>query len=103
MQRLANVIRMTVPDKRATNPSKSSYGFARMGLGASALSGGGAGYWLTGDPNYIALAAAPLIKGSANLSKGVAATRAAPSTLARRIGNVSRVGVAGGAGYAGGR
>lgn len=103
MKKLANVIRMTVPDKRATNPSKTSYGIARLIGSGGAMGGGGAAYWMTGDPQYIALAAAPLIKGAAGLSKGIAATRATPSVLGLGIGSAARTGVATGAGLAGQR
>lgn len=101
MQKLVNVMKLTVADKRATNPSKSSYGIARLIGSGGALGGGGAGYWMTGDPHFIALAAAPLIKGTAGLSKGIAATRATPSVLSLGIGSGARAGVAAGAGYGG--
>jgi hypothetical protein len=92
MKRLSAVIKTTIPDPKATNPSKSGYEIARsLGIAGTAISGGVGGTWMTGDPKYLAIAALPLLKAGSSLSKGVAATRAAPSALGATIGKAARV------------
>lgn len=96
MRRLAGVTRMTVPDPKATNPSKSGYEVARL-LGSNGAAAAGAGAaalgtaYATGDPKYLAIAALPFLKNAASLSKGVAATKAAPSAVGQAIGRAARV------------
>lgn len=93
MNRLAVVLRTITTDKKAANPSKSGYEIARSIGGISMLGGGGAGYWWSGDPHYLAIAAAPLLRGGQSLSKGIAAVRAEPNWAATGLGTTSRAGV----------
>lgn len=94
MTKLARVMQYTVADKRATNPSKSGYAIARL-VGAGSVTGsGGAAWWWTGDPKFLAIASLPLIRSGASLSKAVAARGSQPSAIAEGTGAVARVGVA---------
>jgi hypothetical protein len=97
LRKLSRVVKYTVADPKATNPSKSGYAVAKL-LGAGGLSGTGAlSYYMSGgDPKYAALAALPLLKGGANLSKAFSATRAAPLFNGGPLNNAARIGVMGG-------
>jgi hypothetical protein len=97
LRKLSRVVKYTIPDPKATNPSKSGYAVAKL-LGAGGLSGTGAlSYYLSGgDPKYAALAALPLLKGGANLSKAFSATRAAPLFNGGPLNSAARIGVMGG-------
>ncbi|MCO5092667.1 hypothetical protein [Bosea sp. (in: a-proteobacteria)] len=107
MQRLAYVMRRTVPDPKATNPSKSGYEVARMlgsnaGLGIAGTAAGVATAWQTGDPKYLALAALPLLRNVGSLSKGAAATKAVPGPVSRAISGTAGALTRGGGMAAGG-
>lgn len=79
MYRLAKLMKYTVPEKAATNPSKSGYEVARAISGLVGLpAAGAAGTYFSGDPKYLALAALPLIKSGARASKALSAVRAQP-------------------------
>lgn len=91
MRRYAAVVGKTVTDPRATNRGQSGYEILRSlgvqgGLGAA----GAGGAYATGDARFLALAAIPLFKNASSLSKGVAATRALPSTAGNTAAAVAR-------------
>ena len=83
MQKLARVIEMTKADQRAFNPSRSGYEVVRSLVGSYGLPtvAGFGGWSITGDSQYLALAALPLLR---NLSRGAranAATNANPAGI----------------------
>lgn len=94
MRRFAAVVGRTVADPKATNRGQSGYEIMRslggiggqLGLGAA----GAGGAYATGDPRFLALAAVPLFKNASALSKGVAATRALPSTAGETAARAAR-------------
>lgn len=93
MRKLANVIKFTIANPKATNPSKTGYEMARLlgiGTGGAVATGGVGASWLTGDPKYLAIAALPLLRNAQSVSKGVAATRALPGPTGQAVGRAVR-------------
>lgn len=99
MQKLAGVMKMTVADPKATNPSKSGYEIMRSLAGtASPTVAGAAAAWGTGDPKYLMIAAAPLLRNAGTMSKAIAATHALPSNVGPMATQAMRGAIASGAG-----
>lgn len=93
MRRFGNVLRITVPDPRATNRGQSGYELLRAATGPGQLlaAGGGAAMaWQTGDPKYMAIAALPLLRGASTASKSMAAVRPIPSGVAQGAAQAAR-------------
>lgn len=93
IRKLANVIKFTIANPKATNPSKTGYEMARLlgiGTGGAVATGGVGASWLTGDPKYLAIAALPLLRNAQSVSKGIAATRALPGATGQAVGRTVR-------------